>query len=423
LAKLNIVLSHFVPSIQRLSNNLYANNLPPQIKSCADLEALFSPYGKISSSALKESKIVKNGKVVKFGYFGFVNFENIEDATKAKDELNNKEIEGCHLLVSKYMSKALRANEKLRKNLELKRKIVYLSNFPENATDEQLKEAFSRFGNLINLTRDPKKTLAVAYAHFNTIEEASIFVVALSKGKEAGVLPFPTLVYALLQAKSERRHHRVRELRGINEQFYQPPRYPMQPQQIMGQQNMYQQRAKRPENRKKPYPQNPMAMQMMGPRMPGHPMMNPMMGQQPIMPQQMAPQQMMNSQAMMQQSMMQSHGMMPQQQMMAMYMMPQMPRPTMVNPNHPQMQLQPQPQPHPQPTQGPMQTKEQVGERIYNFMLSLQYPTDKSSKITGMLLELEPKQLSDCCNDVKVLKKFILEAEAMLTQPSKENQE
>ena len=396
------------------------------------MEVLFSPYGKISSTALKESKIVKNGKVVKFGYFGFVNFENIEDATKAKDELNNKEIEGCHLLVSKYMSKALRANEKLRKNLELKRKIVYLSCFPENVTDEQLKDAFSQFGNIINLTRDPKKTLAVAYAHFNTVEEASAFVISLSKGKEAGVLPFPTLVYALLQAKSERRHHRVRELRSINEQFYQPPRYPMQPQQMMGQ-NMYQQRGKRPENRKRPYPQNPMAMQMMGPRMPGHPMMNPMMGQQQMMPQQMASQQMMNSQAMMQQSMMQPHGMMPQQPMMAMYMMPQVPRPSMVNPNHPQMQLQPQPQPqpqihlqpqpHPQPTQGAMQTKDQVGERIYNFMLSQHHHPEKSSKITGMLLELEPKQLSDCCNDVNILKKFILEAEAMLAQPSKENQE
>jgi len=61
---------------------------------------LFSPFGKITSTILKENKFAKNAtNSVKSSYCGIVIFENREDANKAIDVLNGKEINGSKLLV------------------------------------------------------------------------------------------------------------------------------------------------------------------------------------------------------------------------------------------------------------------------------------------------------------------------------------
>ncbi len=378
------------------------------------------PFGKITSSALKESKLVKNGQIMKSGFFGFVNFENIDDATKAKEALNGKKFGEHTLLVSKYMSKALRANERMLKDMELKKKIVHLRNVNENATDEQLKSIFNPFGNIVNITRDPR-TLAVAYAHFNTVDEASAFIASLNKQKEINTLPFPQLGYSLLQSKSERRQFKIKQIKMSNDQFY--GRYPPA-MQMMPPRAMYppqQQRAKRPEGKKRPY--NPsMAMQMMGQRMPPHSLMPQMMAGQPMMPQQaiMAPQMMTPQQMPMMQP-----GMVQQQQMMAMYMMtapnqgarpmgPQQPPGMQGMPPH---QMHQMPQIHPQ-----IETKESVGERIYGYLLGHQFSAEKCSKITGMLLELDQNTLTQCFLNENTLQKYIKDADALLGHPKESNQ-
>ena len=396
------------------------NSFPPEINTNEALQNLFLPFGKITSSALKENKIVKNGQVVKSGYFGFVNFENVEDATKAKEALNGKKMGEYTLLVSKYMSKALRANERMRKDMELKKKIVHLRNVNENATDEQLKSLFSQFGNIINITRDPK-TLAVAYAHFNTVDEALAFIANLNKQKEVNNLPFPTLGFSLLQSKSERRQFKIKQIKMSNDQFY--GRYPP-PMQMMPPRPMYppqQPRTKRPEGKKRTY--NPsMGMPMMGQRMPPHAMMPQLMAGQPMMPQQaiMAPQMMAPQQMPMMQP-----GMVPQQQMMAMYMMAPNQGARPVGPQQPPQTLQGMPHPmHQMPPNHPpqLETKESMGERIYSYMIARKFTPERSSKITGMILELEQNLLLQCLQNENTMLKYIIDANTMLDHPKESGQ-
>lgn len=78
--------------------NVYVNNLPKSFDD-KDLYKEFEKYGEIISAIVeKEEKIEKvdneDKKVVSGKGFGFVCFKNTEDAKKACDEMNDKEIDG-----------------------------------------------------------------------------------------------------------------------------------------------------------------------------------------------------------------------------------------------------------------------------------------------------------------------------------------
>ncbi|MBR9707350.1 MAG: RNA-binding protein [Candidatus Diapherotrites archaeon] len=69
-------------------SNLYVGNLNYSV-TAEQLKELFAKYGE-----------VKNANVIPNKGFGFVEFENTEDATKAKDELNGTDFEGRALKVN-----------------------------------------------------------------------------------------------------------------------------------------------------------------------------------------------------------------------------------------------------------------------------------------------------------------------------------
>lgn len=99
------------------SSNLFVKNLPKDTTP-KDLYDLFIKFGSIISIKLKE----KNNECLGYGY---VNFEKVEDAQKAIENLNNFEFRGKSIFVSTFYSKNKRNNED-------KFHLVTLKNLPEN---------------------------------------------------------------------------------------------------------------------------------------------------------------------------------------------------------------------------------------------------------------------------------------------------
>ncbi|MBN2477945.1 RNA-binding protein [Candidatus Micrarchaeota archaeon] len=77
-----------------MSKKLYVGNLPYSLTK-EDLVNLFSSYGEISDAVLITDRMTGRSKG-----FGFVTFENDEDADKAIAEMDGKEVEGMNIKVN-----------------------------------------------------------------------------------------------------------------------------------------------------------------------------------------------------------------------------------------------------------------------------------------------------------------------------------
>ncbi|PIN94543.1 RNA-binding protein [Candidatus Pacearchaeota archaeon CG10_big_fil_rev_8_21_14_0_10_30_48] len=73
---------------------LYVGNLSWSIND-AKLKEIFSEFGEVSEAVVIIDKFSKRSKG-----FGFVTFENDEDAKKAESSLNGKEVDGRELRVN-----------------------------------------------------------------------------------------------------------------------------------------------------------------------------------------------------------------------------------------------------------------------------------------------------------------------------------
>ena len=73
---------------------LYVGNLSWSIND-AKLKEIFSEFGDVSEAVVIIDKFSKRSKG-----FGFVTFENDEDAKKAESSLNGKEVDGRELRVN-----------------------------------------------------------------------------------------------------------------------------------------------------------------------------------------------------------------------------------------------------------------------------------------------------------------------------------
>jgi cold-inducible RNA-binding protein len=75
------------------NKKLYVGSLPYSW-SVEQLEALFTPFGRVSSTAIVSDQVTRKSKG-----FGFVEMDSEESAKKAMEALNGKEIEGRPLSV------------------------------------------------------------------------------------------------------------------------------------------------------------------------------------------------------------------------------------------------------------------------------------------------------------------------------------
>jgi len=155
------------PAKEEVENftNVFVKNLSEDVTQ-ERLVVEFSKYGKIVSAALSE----ENGKSKGFG---FVNFEDPEDAQKAVEGLNNQ------LLGQKviYVGRALKHTERLE-TLQQKYQGVnlYLKNIADVVDDDLLRREFERFGVVTSakIMRDDKgNSKGFGFVCFSSPSEAT----------------------------------------------------------------------------------------------------------------------------------------------------------------------------------------------------------------------------------------------------------
>lgn len=77
-----------------MNNKLFVGSLPWALRG-KELRELFEAFGEIT-----EATVILDRDTGRSKGFGFVTFETVEDAAKAQEELNGKEVEGRAITVS-----------------------------------------------------------------------------------------------------------------------------------------------------------------------------------------------------------------------------------------------------------------------------------------------------------------------------------
>lgn len=185
--------------------NLYVKNVDPEI-SQEQFEGLFTPFGTITSAVIQ---VDEDGKSKGFG---FVNYENHEQAQKAVDSLHDIEVNGYKLFVSRAQKKTER-EEELRKSYE-QAKVerlgkyqgvnLYIKNLEDDVDDEKLRAEFEPFGTITSckVMRDDKQvSKGFGFVCFSSPDEATKAVAEMNN-KMIGTKP---LYVSLAQRREVRR--------------------------------------------------------------------------------------------------------------------------------------------------------------------------------------------------------------------------
>jgi polyadenylate-binding protein len=185
--------------------NLYVKNLDPEM-SQEDFEKLFVSFGSVTSALISVDEEGKSKG------FGFVNFENHEEAQRAVDTLHDTEINGRKLFVSRAQKKAEREEElrrsyeqaKMEKLSKYQGVNLYIKNLEDDVDDEKLRAEFEVFGTVTSckVMRDEKGTSkGFGFVCFSTPDEATKAVAEMNN-KMIGTKP---LYVSLAQRREVRR--------------------------------------------------------------------------------------------------------------------------------------------------------------------------------------------------------------------------
>ena len=159
---------------RKIFNNIYAKNFPEGYTE-EDVRNLFSQYGRIESM-----KFESNPK----GTFAFICY-NAEDRTDREygpkcaaeavaklnglDNLNGQPLpENKRLYVKEALKKIDREAERLRETIKYKsskkRCNLYVKGFPDNMTEDQLRDLFKQYGEIESLKMHPPNEQKKLYA-------------------------------------------------------------------------------------------------------------------------------------------------------------------------------------------------------------------------------------------------------------------
>ncbi|KAL1534176.1 poly(A) binding protein Pab2, variant 2 [Salvia divinorum] len=213
-------------------NNVYVKNLGDSTTD-DELKTIFGEYGVITSAVVMRDADGKSKG------FGFVNFENADDAAKAVEALNGKKFDDKEWYVGKAQKKSEREHELKSRFEQTTRETVdkfpgvnlYVKNLDDSIDDEKLRELFSGFGTITSckVMRDPSGiSRGSGFVAFSTPEEASR---ALSEMSGQMVISKPLYV-ALAQRKEERRaklQAQFMQMRPVAMPPSMAPRMPMYP--------------------------------------------------------------------------------------------------------------------------------------------------------------------------------------------------
>ncbi|ERE71628.1 polyadenylate-binding protein 1 [Cricetulus griseus] len=209
--------------------NVYVKNLHMDMDE-QGLQDLFSQFGKMQSvKVMRDSNGQSRG-------FGFVNFEKHEEAQKAVDHMNGKEVRGQLLYVGRAQKRAERQSELKRRFEQVKQERqnryqgvnLYVKNLDDSINDERLKEVFSAYGVITSakVMTESSHSKGFGFVCFSSPEEATKAVTEMN-GRIVGTKP---LYVALAQRKEERKailtnQYRRQLSRPVLSSFQQPTNY------------------------------------------------------------------------------------------------------------------------------------------------------------------------------------------------------
>ncbi|KAG1152102.1 hypothetical protein G6F37_001898 [Rhizopus arrhizus] len=194
-----------IEQIRAKFTNVYVKNLDESIND-EQFKEMFSQFGPITSA------LVQTDEEGKSKGFGFINFENYEDAHKAVDTLNETEHNGKTLYVARAQKKTEREEElrkqyeqaKLEKLAKYQGVNLYIKNLDDDIDDEKLRQEFSVYGVITSakVMCDEKGTSkGFGFVCFSSPDEATKAVTEMN-GRMIGSKP---IYVALAQRKEVRR--------------------------------------------------------------------------------------------------------------------------------------------------------------------------------------------------------------------------
>ncbi|XP_059364583.1 polyadenylate-binding protein 1A-like [Carassius carassius] len=186
--------------------NVYIKNFGEDMED-EKLREIFSKFG----PALSIRVMTDDGG--KSRGFGFVSFERHEDAQKAVDEMNGKELNGKQVYVGRAQKKGERQTELKRKFEQMKQDRMtryqgvnlYVKNLDDGLDDERLRKEFSPFGTITSakVMMEGGRSRGFGFVCFSSPEEATKAVTEMN-GRIVATKP---LYVALAQRKEERQAH------------------------------------------------------------------------------------------------------------------------------------------------------------------------------------------------------------------------
>ncbi|XP_052025754.1 polyadenylate-binding protein 1-like [Apodemus sylvaticus] len=196
--------------------NVYIKNLGEDMDD-ERLQDLFGRFGPALSVKVMTDESGKSKG------FGFVSFERHEDARKAVDEMNGKDLNGKQIYVGRAQKKVERQTELKHKFGQMKQdqhKVeqvpqdrsvrcqgvnLYVKNLDDGIDDERLRKEFSPFGTITSakVTMEGGRSKGFGFVCFSSPEEATKAVTEMN-GRIVATKP---LYVALAQRKEERQAH------------------------------------------------------------------------------------------------------------------------------------------------------------------------------------------------------------------------
>ncbi|KAK7884897.1 hypothetical protein WMY93_028020 [Mugilogobius chulae] len=184
--------------------NVYVKNFGDNL-SDEKLKDVFSAYGKtLSVRVMKDEKGVSRG-------FGFVNYAYHEDAQKAVEAMNGKELNGRIIYVGRAQKRLERQGELKRKFDQLKQDRIqryqgvnlYVKNLDDSIDDERLRKEFAPYGTITSakVMTDGSQSKGFGFVCFSSPEEATKAVTEMN-GRIIATKP---LYVALAQRREERK--------------------------------------------------------------------------------------------------------------------------------------------------------------------------------------------------------------------------
>lgn len=204
---IRIMWSQRDPSLRKSGvGNVFIKNLDRSIDNKAMYDT-FSAFGNILSCKVAQDE---NGSSK--GY-GFVHFETEEAANKSIEKVNGMLLNGKKVYVGRFIPRKEREKE-----LGEKAKLftnVYVKNFGEDLSEEQLRSMFEKYGKITSykiMNKDDGKSKGFGFVAFESPEAAEAAVEALN-GKE--LVEGKPLYVGRAQKKAERQQELKRRFEAL----------------------------------------------------------------------------------------------------------------------------------------------------------------------------------------------------------------